>query len=72
MTEAIKHFSPGMPVILVTGFADMPMDDVDAKRRPDLILRKPITQMALRQAIARVMATGSKAGALNQASIGSN
>ena len=72
MTEAIKQISPGTPVLLVTGFADMPTEDVDAKRRPDLILRKPITQMALRQAIARVLATGPKLDSLNQATIGSN
>ena len=60
MTEAIKRISPGTPVVMVTGFADMPMDDVEAQRRPDLILRKPITQMALRQAITRVLMTTLK------------
>jgi len=54
MTEAIKQISPGTPVILVTGFADMPMDGVGGKLLPDLVMRKPITQTALRQAIARV------------------
>jgi PAS domain S-box-containing protein len=71
MTEAIKQISPGTPVVLVTGFADMPMDDVEAKRRPDLVLRKPITQMALRQAIARVLATAPKVDQPNQAMISS-
>jgi PAS domain S-box-containing protein len=60
MTEAIKQISPGTPVVMVTGFADMPMVDVEMKRRPDIILRKPITQMALRQAITRVLAAVPK------------
>ena len=67
MTEAIKLVSPGTPVVMVTGFADMPMDDIEAKRRPDLVLRKPITQMALHQAIARVLALPPKVQQLNQA-----
>ncbi len=69
MTEAIKRISPGTPVVMVTGFADMPMDDVEAKRRPDIILRKPITQMALRQAITRVLTTAPKLDPAIQAAI---
>ena len=62
--------SPRTPLlVMVTGFADMPTDDVEAKRRPDLILRKPITQIALRQAIARVLATVPKVDQPNQAVI---
>jgi PAS domain S-box-containing protein len=61
MTAAIKTISPTTPVLLVTGFADLPIDEADATRRPDLILRKPITQMALRQAISRVLATTTAA-----------
>jgi CheY-like chemotaxis protein len=71
MTEAIKQISPATPVLLVTGFADMPIDGMEAKRRPDLILRKPITQTALRQAIARVLASAPKADQPNQAAIDS-
>lgn len=56
MTEAIKQISPGTPVVMVTGFADMPMDGVAGKHPPDLVMRKPITQTALRQAISRVLA----------------
>lgn len=56
MTAAIKQASPNTPVLLVTGFADMPVDGTDTACQPDLILRKPITQMMLRQAIARVLA----------------
>ena len=72
MTEAIKQISPGTPVLLVTGFADMPTDDIELKRRPDLILRKPITQMALRQAVTRVMAFAPNLDPLNRVSISSN
>ena len=71
MTEAIKQISPRTPVVLVTGFADMPMDGIEGKRLPDLIMRKPITQTALRQAIARVLATVPKADQPNQAVINS-
>jgi hypothetical protein len=35
----------------------MPVEGADVAHQPDLILRKPITQMALRQAIARVLAS---------------
>ena len=69
MTEAIKQMSPGTPVLMVTGFADMPMDGAKATHEPDMILRKPITQMVLRQAIARVMAGATTAAQPNQASV---
>ena len=71
MTEAIKQISPRTPVVLVTGFADMPMDGIEGKRLPDLIMRKPITQTALRQAIARVLAAVPKADQPNQAVVNS-
>jgi PAS domain S-box-containing protein len=72
MTEAIKQTSPGTPVLMVTGFADMPMDGAKATHQPDMILRKPITQMVLRQAIARVMAGATTAAQPNQASAGTS
>ena len=56
LTAAIKQKSPQTPVIMVTGFADMPVEGADTAHQPDVILRKPIAQMTLRQAIARVMA----------------
>jgi CheY-like chemotaxis protein len=71
MTEAIKQISPRTPVVLVTGFADMPMDGIEGKRLPDLIMRKPITQTALRQAIARVLAAVPMADQPNQAVVNS-
>ena len=57
LTAAIKQKSPNTPVVMVTGFADMPVEGGDGTHQPDLILRKPITQMTLRQAIARVLAS---------------
>src|SRR5579862_7755513 len=59
MTDAIKEISPKTPVLIVTGFADMPIDGNKVGRGADMILRKPITQTALRQAIARVLAAPS-------------
>jgi CheY-like chemotaxis protein len=56
LTAAIKQMSPKTPVVMVTGFADMPVEGTGAAPQPDLILRKPIAQLTLRQAIARVMA----------------
>jgi PAS domain S-box-containing protein len=67
LTEAIKELSPGTPVLMVTGFADMPTDGAKATHQPDMILRKPITQMALRQAVARVLAAATTAGQPGQA-----
>jgi PAS domain S-box-containing protein len=69
MTEAIKTISPGTPVLLVTGFADMPIDDIDVKHRPNLILRKPITQMALHQAVARVVGAIPNVDQPNQSTV---
>jgi PAS domain S-box-containing protein len=56
LTAAIKQTSPKTPVVMITGFADMPLEGTDPAHQPDLILRKPITQMTLRQAIARALA----------------
>ncbi|HTS16308.1 MAG TPA: ATP-binding protein [Verrucomicrobiae bacterium] len=56
LTAAIKQASPKTPVVMVTGFADMPVDGVDPAHQPNMILRKPITQLTLRQAVARVLA----------------
>lgn len=55
MTEAIKQVSPTIPVVMVTGFADMLQEQTQTDGRPNLIVRKPITQEALRQAIAQTM-----------------
>jgi PAS domain S-box-containing protein len=66
MTAAIKEASPQTPVLLVTGFADMPMDGIKATYAPDLVVRKPITQMVLLQAIAQVLSAKSIKGQNNQ------
>jgi len=70
MTAAIKRQSPKTPVLLVTGFADMPMEGVEAAHQPNLILRKPITQMALRQAIGRVLTAHREPNQASQTPIG--
>src|SRR5579871_6727259 len=57
MTAVIKQRWPNTPVLMVTGFADMPIEGTEAKHQPDMILRKPLTQVALRQAIGRVLVT---------------
>jgi signal transduction histidine kinase/ActR/RegA family two-component response regulator len=62
LTEAIKSFSPGTPVIMVTGFADMPRDKQNGKASPDLVLRKPITQASLHEAIAKMVIGGPNQG----------
>jgi PAS domain S-box-containing protein len=69
MTEAIKQMSPGTPVLMVTGFADMPMDGAKVTHEPDMVLRKPITQMVLRQAIARIMAGATRAAQSKEAPV---
>jgi PAS domain S-box-containing protein len=70
MTIAIKEASPHTPVLMVTGFADMPMDGIEPGHQPDLILRKPITQTALRQAMASVVTAVPAPADPNQASAG--
>lgn len=54
MTDAIKSLAADTPVIMVTGFADRPLDNHPTTALPDLVLAKPITQATLRQAIAAV------------------
>ncbi|HUJ70688.1 MAG TPA: ATP-binding protein [Verrucomicrobiae bacterium] len=69
MTAAIKQMSPGTPILMVTGFADMPMDGSVTAHQPDMILRKPITQNALRQAIAKVLSAAATSAQPSQASV---
>jgi CheY-like chemotaxis protein len=66
MTEAIKQSAPTFPVVMVTGFADMPLNQVQVASQPDLVVRKPITQEALRQAIAQVLTGAAKPRPANQ------
>ena len=57
MSAAIKQFSPGTPIILVTGFGDMMKSQGKKPTGVDLIVPKPFTQAALRQAIGQVTET---------------
>jgi PAS domain S-box-containing protein len=70
MTAIIKEASPHTPVLLVTGFADMPMDGTKATHPPDLVLRKPITQMVLRQAIGQILSKNAIHGQNDQPTAG--
>jgi PAS domain S-box-containing protein len=54
VAAAIKEAKPGVPVILLTGFGDIMIEQDEHPRNVDLILSKPINQYRLRQAIARV------------------
>ncbi len=62
LTTAIKRAAPQMPVIMVTGFGDMLEEGAGAPSGPDLIVGKPVTQAALRQAIRKV--AGPRANAV--------
>ncbi len=66
MTEAIKRSAPTTPVVMVTGFADVPLDQAGAATRPDLIVRKPITQTTLRQAIAQTLTASASSRSVSR------
>ena len=51
----IKRSTPDMPVILVTGFTELLQPGGDAATAVDLVVTKPFTAAALRQAVAKVM-----------------
>jgi signal transduction histidine kinase/ActR/RegA family two-component response regulator len=70
MTAAIKQQSPKTPVLMVTGFADMPVEGIETAKQPNLILRKPITQTALRQAIDRVLTANRGPNQTSQTPVG--
>lgn len=55
LTAEIKQISPNQPVIMLTGFGELMRT---ARERPagvDLVVGKPVTPTALRQAIAEVV-----------------
>ncbi len=56
LAAAIKEVAPDMPIILLTGFGDMMEVTGDKPAGVDLILSKPVTVAALRDAVAKVMA----------------
>ncbi len=53
---AIKAHSPAMPVVLVTGFADLMQETGDHPKAIDVIVRKPFTLETLRTGIAQALA----------------
>jgi FixJ family two-component response regulator len=55
LTEAIKHFKPETPVILVTGFTDALKPKEEADSAADLILRKPFSRPRLHEAVQEVL-----------------
>jgi CheY-like chemotaxis protein len=57
LAVAIKQRAPGTPVILLTGFGDLMNATGDRPAGVDLVLPKPITLTALRQAVATVTAS---------------
>jgi PAS domain S-box-containing protein len=55
LAEAIKHFEPETPVILVTGFTDAVEPKGDGHSAADLILRKPFSRPLLHEAIQKAL-----------------
>ena len=55
LTAAIKRIAPGRPVILLSGSGDIMEDSPDDSLKPDLVLTKPISLAALREALAAVL-----------------
>lgn len=51
LAEAIKEESPNMPIIMLTGFGEMMISTEDRPVGVDVILSKPVTPAALRQAV---------------------
>ena len=56
LAEAIKEESPNMPIIMLTGFGEMMISTEDRPEGVDVILGKPVTPAALRQAVPALMA----------------
>ncbi len=55
LASIIKTIDPHVPVILVTGFADVMNDVGDHPSAIDVVVRKPFTRDSLRTAIAQVI-----------------
>jgi DNA-binding NtrC family response regulator len=53
---AIKQVAPEMPVILITGFGELMNATGERPEGVEIVLGKPVTLAALRQAIAEVLA----------------
>ena len=56
LTAAIKELDPNMPVILVTGFADILADKSRQPQLANLVLPKPFSRAALREAVGKAVA----------------
>ncbi len=59
LAAMIKETTPDTPVILLTGFADMIHANDESVGNVALVLGKPVTVDALREAIAEVTQDGS-------------
>ena len=56
LATAIKALNPGVPLILLTGYADHTAAESECPEAVDLVLAKPLSRTALRRALAQVMA----------------
>ena len=54
LAHVLRERRPGQPIILITGFSDPTLDETTPPEGIDLILQKPPSQDALRQAVAKV------------------
>jgi CheY-like chemotaxis protein len=61
LANAIKQIRPHVPVILITGFADVMSDVGDHPPAIDIVIPKPFTRSALRAAIADAIAARTAA-----------
>jgi signal transduction histidine kinase len=66
LAAEIKKIRPDVPVILVTGFADVMHDVGDHPPEIDMILAKPFTRNALRQAVGQVLTANGKMSAAEE------
>lgn len=55
MAAAIKQFAPKVPVILLTGYGQAMLAEGESATAVDLVVSKPITKSALKEAIAKVV-----------------
>jgi signal transduction histidine kinase len=61
LAAAIKQIRPHVPVVLITGFADVMSDVGDHPAAIDIVIPKPFTRDALRAAIANAMSGRARA-----------
>ena len=63
MATAIKELNPKMPIILVTGFADLNRDGAASPPPFDCVVRKPFTRDTLRAATGLVFGSNDQRAA---------